>query len=144
MSDISPIRVEVPFAVKTYDVDFAGIVSNIVYIRWLEDLRLRMLEEYYPLAQAVAAGIGPALLRTHIEYKRPLRMFDRPLGRMWMSELGRAKGVLQAEFHLDGQVTTAAEQVYCFVNLKTLRAVPQPDEIRRRFLAARQSSQEDR
>jgi acyl-CoA thioester hydrolase len=23
----------------TYEIDFAGVVSNIVYVRWLEDLR---------------------------------------------------------------------------------------------------------
>jgi acyl-CoA thioester hydrolase len=131
-----PLEVELKFTVKTYDVDFAGIVSNIVYIRWLEDLRLQMLETYYPLEQAVQAGLAPTLLRTHIEYRRPLRMFDEPAGRMWMSELGRAKGVLQAEFSLRGEVTAAAEQVYCFIDLRKMRAVPQPEAIRRRFAEA--------
>jgi len=37
---IRPFLIEVPLPVRTYDIDFAGIVSNIVYIRWLEDLRL--------------------------------------------------------------------------------------------------------
>ena len=31
---------EQPLPIRTYDIDFAGIVSNIVFIRWLEDLRL--------------------------------------------------------------------------------------------------------
>jgi len=33
--------VERAIEIKTYDIDFAGIVSNIVYVRWLEDLALR-------------------------------------------------------------------------------------------------------
>ena len=32
--------VEMPLKVQGYDIDVAGIVSNIVYVRWLEDLRL--------------------------------------------------------------------------------------------------------
>ena len=35
---------EQPLPIRTYDIDFAGIVSNIVFIRWLEDLRLALLE----------------------------------------------------------------------------------------------------
>ena len=27
---------EQPLPIRTYDIDFAGIVSNIVFIRWLE------------------------------------------------------------------------------------------------------------
>ena len=33
------------FRVMTYDIDFAGIVSNISYIRWLEDLRNLFAEQ---------------------------------------------------------------------------------------------------
>ncbi len=33
------MEVNLSFPVRTYDIDFAGVVSNIVYIRWLEDLR---------------------------------------------------------------------------------------------------------
>ena len=57
---MDPIRLAFP--VKTYDVDFAGIVSNIVYVRWLEDLRLELLARTCPLARLVAEGIGPVLL----------------------------------------------------------------------------------
>ncbi len=37
--------IERDLPIRTYDIDFAGIVSNIVYVRWLEDLRLAMMEE---------------------------------------------------------------------------------------------------
>lgn len=43
-------RFETTMAVKvaTYDIDYANHVSNIVYFRWLEDLRLQLLEENFP------------------------------------------------------------------------------------------------
>ena len=43
-----PFEIALDLPIKTYDIDFAGIVSNIVYIRWLEDLRLKMINcKYY-------------------------------------------------------------------------------------------------
>jgi len=42
------LLIEKEIKVATYDIDFAGIVSNISYIRWLEDLRLAWLEKYFP------------------------------------------------------------------------------------------------
>ena len=54
---------ELPLRVQTYDIDFAGIVSNIVFIRWLEDLRLGLMDEAYPLVQALAEDVAPILSR---------------------------------------------------------------------------------
>ena len=42
---------EQPLPIRTYDIDFAGIVSNIVFIRWLEDLRLGLMDQAYPLVR---------------------------------------------------------------------------------------------
>ena len=67
-------EVELAFNVGTYDIDFAGIVSNIVYLRWLEDLRLAMLEAHLPLEDQLAAGTTPVLLSTEIEYLRAIRL----------------------------------------------------------------------
>ena len=35
MTQQRPLHVELPITVKTYDIDFLGIVSNIAYVRWL-------------------------------------------------------------------------------------------------------------
>jgi acyl-CoA thioesterase FadM len=84
-----PLEITLPIVVRTYDIDFAGIVSNIVYIRWLEDLRLQLLAEYFPLDTAMQSmNIAPVLLRTEIDYKRAIRLFDAVQGRMWLAEAG--------------------------------------------------------
>ena len=89
------LEVTLNFEVKTYDVDFAGIVSNIVYIRWLEDLRLKMLETYLPLEQLMARECCPIVSSTAIEYKKGLKLFDRPVGKMWIAKLGGLKCTLK-------------------------------------------------
>jgi acyl-CoA thioester hydrolase len=124
-------QITLPLPVRTYDIDFVGIVSNIVYVRWLEDLRLQMLAEYFPLDTAMRVqGIAPLLLRTEIDYKRAIRLFDAVQGRMWLADAGRARQVLAAEFTVEGQLHAAARQTTCFINLASGRPVPTPAAIR--------------
>ena len=63
---------EQPLPIRTYDIDFAGIVSNIVFIRWLEDLRLALLDQAYPLIRALAEDVAPILRATRLSYRRPV------------------------------------------------------------------------
>ena len=44
-----PLLIERPIVVRTYDIDFANIVHNIVYFRWLEDLRSEILADVLPI-----------------------------------------------------------------------------------------------
>ncbi len=125
--------VELSFQPKTYDIDFAGHVSNIVYIRWLEDLRLSLLDTYLPLNRLMEKGIAPVVMRTTIDYKRPVKLFDKPIGKMWVSEIGNVKGILLAEFSVNGVVVSTAKQIGIFVRLDSGRPVAFPEELRRHF-----------
>ncbi|MCI0576450.1 MAG: acyl-CoA thioesterase [Chloroflexi bacterium] len=137
MTRLKPLSIELTLTVKTYDVDFAGIVSNIVYIRWLEDLRLQILAEYLPLAGLIAAGVGPVLTRTEIEYRRPLRLGDEAVGRMWVSKLGRLRWEVTAEIVMGEEVAAAAVQTGIFVTLATLRPAPVPAAMREKWESGR-------
>ena len=122
--------VEHHFRVMTYDIDFAGIVSNISYIRWLEDLRNLFAEQSLSLGRALQRGIAPALMHTEIDYLSPVRFPDTLTGRMWLAEHGRSKWVLAAEFKTQGtdQVVARAKQFGVFVALDSFRPVRLPDE----------------
>lgn len=134
LSDVERrLLVERRFRIKTYDVDFAGVVSNIVYIRWLEDLRLEIHDRYLPLKSLLERDIVPVLAETTIRYKRPLRLFDDPMGYMWITKMGRARFNLAAEFVANGVVTTEAEHVAVFVSMRTMRSIPAPPELRAQF-----------
>jgi acyl-CoA thioester hydrolase len=127
---VRPCEVELALPVRTYDIDYAGIVSNIVYIRWLEDLRLTMLEQYFPLETMIERGTTPVLLCTDIRYHRSVRLFDRPLGRMWMSGTGKVRWTLDAEIVVEGKAAATAHQEAAVVSLTTFRPRPVPREIR--------------
>ena len=125
---------ELPLRVQTYDIDFAGIVSNIVFIRWLEDLRLGLMDEAYPLAQALAEDVAPILVSTRIAYRRPVTIADKLLGRMRVASLGRVRWRLAADFTVGGVICAQAEQEGLFMRLSTRRPVAIPEPIRRRHL----------
>lgn len=131
-----PLLVRLTFQAHTYDIDFAGIVSNIVYIRWLEDLRGHMLAGVYPVERMQATGVGPVLLGTDIHYRRALKLGDRPVGEMWVAEARAARWILQAEFSLGGVPVCEARQTGAFVHYARMRPVPVPEELRRALEAA--------
>ena len=122
---------EQPLTIRTYDIDFAGIVSNIVFIRWLEDLRLALLDQAYPLIRALAEDVAPILLATRISYRRPVTISDPLVGRIRVAGLGRVRWRLAAEFTVRGVVHADAEQEGLFMRLSTRRPIAVPEAIRR-------------
>jgi len=128
-----PLFVELTFRPKTYDIDFAGHVSNIVYIRWLEDLRMALLEAYLPLNALMEKGIAPVVINTSIDYRKAVRLFDTVKGAMWGSSVESVKGILSAEFSVNETIVASASQIGLFVRLQGGRPVPFPEELRRHF-----------
>jgi acyl-CoA thioester hydrolase len=124
-----PLEVVLHFPVRTYDIDFAGVVSNIVYIRWLEDLRLAILEKYYPLERFLETGVAPTLVETHIRYIRQVTIHDKPVGRMWISMMRKLKFGFHGEISVDGETVVIADQVGCLLKMSDQKPVVMPDEL---------------
>ena len=127
------LEVEIALTVKTYDIDFAGIVSNIVYIRWLEDLRLEILARHSPLEQQLKDGIAPVLLKTTIDYKQSIRFGDTTMGKMWAESMGSLRWVVKAEIIANGQLAAQSEQVGIYVDLQSGKPIRLPSQLRQRF-----------
>jgi acyl-CoA thioester hydrolase len=126
--------VERAFPPRTYDIDFAGVVGNIVYIRWLEDLRLALMEGIYPIERALADDIAPVLLSTSIAYEKPVTIHDPLVGRMWVPTMERIRWHVAAEFTVGAQLHARAEQVGIFIRLSTRKPVPPPEPLRAHYL----------
>ena len=124
------LLIERPIVVRTYDIDFANIAHNIVYFRWLEDLRSEVLVDVLPIDEILATGISPILVESAIEYKWPVRIGDAPLGRMWVADLSRTRWTLAAEIVVGERVCAAARQSGYFADLKTMRPVRVPEKLR--------------
>ncbi|MCF4967869.1 acyl-CoA thioesterase [Nostoc sp. CMAA1605] len=127
------LEVVMTIPIKTYDIDFMGIVSNIVYIRWLEDLRLKFLEEHFHLEKQLQQGYAPILAGTEIEYKRPIKLNYQVVGRLWLSNLSRLKWTVQAEIIANEELAALAIQKGAFVNLDSNRPIPIPEELKQKY-----------
>ena len=132
--------IEIPIPIRGYDIDAAGIVSNIVYVRWLEDMRTALLEITYPIEEQIAAGIAPVLGRTDITYRRMLTLSDLAIGRMWINDLGRTRWSIAAVIEAGGVVRAEATQTGAFINLATKRPIAVPERLRAQFKASQSAS----
>jgi acyl-CoA thioester hydrolase len=128
--DRKPLLVEKDFQVKTYDIDFADHVSNIVYIRWLEDLRFALLDTYFPLKPQLDAGYAPLLVRTNIQYRRAIRLFEPVKGRMWVQSVGGAKALLAAHIVVNDEICADVLQEGVFADLTSGRPMRIPEAFR--------------
>jgi acyl-CoA thioester hydrolase len=128
-----PCLSESDLAVRLYDIDFNGHVSNIVYIRWLEDIRTVAFERIMPLKSCLDLGQTPVLIRTDIRYRRPVKMFDQPKGRIWVTGYTKTSFTLEAEIRVNGECCADATQKLCFVYLKTGKLTRLPEEIIQTF-----------
>ena len=64
--------------IYTYHIDFAGHVSNIVYIQWMEIGRLRLLEAVgMPVLDITnKMGLLPTPIKTEIQYHKQIFLGD--------------------------------------------------------------------
>jgi acyl-CoA thioester hydrolase len=124
-------EVETTLTVRTYDVDFSGVVSQLTYHRWLEDLWVAMLARHRPLQRQVDGGSVPVVSRTALHARHAVGLGDSVRARMWVSQAGHCRWTLAAEFAVGSRVSATATQTGCFVDLETRRPVPLPMEVRR-------------
>jgi acyl-CoA thioester hydrolase len=129
MSSAMEMRIERPIKVGTYDIDFAGHVSNIAYLRWLEDARGQLFDKYFSLSNFMAEGKCPVLASTNIQYKRAIKLFDKPTIHMWVSDVGKTSMTISAEVFVADQLMTTVQHVIVFIDLATGRPIRLPKAI---------------
>jgi acyl-CoA thioester hydrolase len=131
-----PLLLEMPLKILGYDIDVMGIVSNIVYVRWFEDLRFFFLETYYPFEEMFKDSQSPILKNTEVDYKRPLTIYDKPVGRIWVSNLGRAQWEVSFEIEAGQRIHCQGKQIGYFVNMERRRPIPVPKRLVDHYKAA--------
>ena len=127
----------VDLPIYTFHIDYAGHVSNIVYIQWLEIGRTCLLRKAgLPIAYLEEQGIVPVLARTTISYRAPLYLGDRATLEMWIDELGRASATLAFCIHKERETLVAeGTQKGLFVHRDTMRPARMTREMQERFAA---------
>lgn len=109
--------------VHTFQVDFAGVVNNTVYVQWMEIGRTKLLEAIgLPIDAAFEGGIVPVLVHTSIDYKRPFRLAETVHAELWLSELRNTSARMEHRFYgPDGDLRASGHQVGLFVDVQTMK-----------------------
>lgn len=126
MSTERPLLLTQDIKVKSYDIDVLGIVSNIVYIRWFEDLRTYFLDVYYPYQELLKENTSPVLKETHIDYKYPITIQDQVKGQVWLSDVSKSKWECAFELFDDNRTFATGRQVGYFIDVIRKRPVRIP------------------
>ncbi len=112
-----PFYTELPVKVYAYDIDAVGHVNNTVYIRWTEDARTAMLDEYLPYKDLMADQISPVLLHTEIDYILPVKLFDPLILSAYVSGVKGVQMWIDFEFKVEGELRANAQQRGVFFNI---------------------------
>jgi acyl-CoA thioester hydrolase len=127
--------VEIDLDIYTFDIDFAGHVSNITYIRWLEIGRLELLVDAgMPTPELLAEGLAPLLVRTEIDYRLPLRLGDPVHMSLDLAELRAASATIDFRITSNGRLAATARQLGIFVRTDTGKPARISPERRTRFM----------
>lgn len=120
--------VEIKQQIKTYEIDANRHVSNIIYIKWLEDLRIKILEEFLPVEILYQNNFHPVLRSTEIEYKVPLYLKDKEVTTsMWISSV--EKDLIwnfSANFFIKTKIIANAKQKGVVFSVEENKAVKIP------------------
>jgi len=123
--------------IHTFDIDFAGHVSNIVYVRWMEIGRLKLLAAAgLPVDRIVRElGLLPTLIETRIRYLKQLFLGDTVTVELWLSRLKHVSAIIEFRFYNQGNALVAeGSQTGLFIDASTHRPTPLPRAAHQQFV----------
>ena len=122
--------------IYTYHIDFVGHVNNLIYIQWMENGRVRLLEAIgLPVTEiAHNEDILPVMTETNIRYKKPFFLNNTVTVEMWVSKLNNASAMMEFRFYNEkGELCSTGQQKGLFINQKTMRPARLSEKHREAF-----------
>ena len=109
--------------IKTYDIDVAGHVNNAVYVQWIEDLRTKLFNEHFDLPGLMEKNLYPVVTSTDIQYKKFLKLFDKPIGVIKLESFNHGIFTLDIEINIVGKIAITAKQKCVLFDLSKLKMI---------------------
>ena len=122
--------------IYTFHIDFAGHVSNIVYVQWMEIGRLKLLAAAgLPVEKIIHDfGLLPTLIETKIRYKQQLFLGDQVRVEVWLSRLKNVSAIMEFRFfNQRRQLVATGCRTGLFIDAQTHRPTPLPKDAHQRF-----------
>lgn len=124
---------EQTFEIEAADIDFMGHVSNLVYLRWVQEIAIAHWE-----AQAPAEAKDTVLwvvLRHEIDYGSAALLGDHVRAKTWVGALDGLKFERHTEMwrQSDGQLLTRTRTIWLPIDSQTRRPKRLSRELRALF-----------
>lgn len=122
--------------IYTYHIDIVGHVNNIIYIQWMENGRMKLLEEMgIPITDLTKKeGIVPILTDTSIKYKKPFFIHNSVKIETWISTLNNASAIMEFRFFNEkDELCATGFQKGLFIDQKTMRPARLTEKHREAF-----------
>lgn len=132
-------RFSLRFPVRSYELDFLGHVNNAVYLQYLEQARLTLLEELgYPLRALIDREWRNAVVHISIDYRREALYGDVVVVHSEVETIGRTSITLRHRLIREGDEESPLAEARVVLVWQDLdgRPTPVPDEIRRALEAS--------
>ncbi len=111
-------KTSIVFEIKTYEIDIAGHVNNIVYVKWLEDLRTKLFDQMFSVNMLLEDDLYPVVISTNIIYKKQLKYGKTPTGQIWVEYIRHNMMMLKVNITYGINIYTIAEQKCVIMDLK--------------------------
>jgi YbgC/YbaW family acyl-CoA thioester hydrolase len=128
--------------VMFFDTDCAGVVHNIVYLRFIETARTHLAEQLgMGLVDMANSQTFPVVVRTEIDYKRPAKLGDQIVVHGWLESVERLRFWCAFEIRrpADGALIATSRQMLAVVQMPAGKPVRLPADWAVRFAHLRPS-----
>lgn len=122
------------FTIPRSMIDENGHVNNVAYVQWMQDIAV----EHYASLGGIEAQENNAtwVVREHrIEYFLPAYAGEEIEIRTWVENVRRVRSLRKYEFvrKSDGKLLVKSETDWVFIDTKSGRPIPIPEEVSRVF-----------
>lgn len=128
-----------------FDTDCAGVVHNIVYLRFIEVARTHLAEQLgMGLVDMANSQTFPVVVRTEIDYKRPAKLGDKIVVHGWLDSVERTRFWCRFEIRrpADDALIVTSRQMLAVVQMPAGKPVRLPADWAVRFAHLHPSRQE--
>jgi acyl-CoA thioester hydrolase len=123
---------ELMFRPLPYEVDFTGILSNTVAPRWMEALRVSLMDRHFPHVDNGAPEHLSVIAETQVKYVKPVRYGDLIRGQARIESVSYSRWVISFAFERrdGGEEVLRGSQIGAFIHTQTFTPVRIPAAIR--------------
>jgi len=123
-------RFAIPITPAADDIDELGHVSNLVYLRWVQDVAMAHTRALgWDYAQYRALGAVFMVRRHEIDYVAQVALGQGLRAETWVDSWRLASCVRKTELLRDGKVVARAATTWAMIGLATGRPQRIPDEL---------------